>query len=195
MSELPYNNEDTELAWEEVSCEHIVSDEWIDIRRSAYRFPNGEVFEPYYSYSRRNYVVIVATDEEGNYLCVRQYRYGIRKVTTEFPAGGIERKDGEPCTLEQALSAAKRELREETGCESDCWTHLLTIPSQATLSDNMAWIFRAENCRPAAVQRLDDMELLDVQKYSPAKIEELIFSGRFQQAGHVAAWLLAGRKA
>ena len=59
----------------------------------------------------------------------------------------------------------------------------------------MAWIFRARNCRPAAAQRLDDMELLDVQKYSPAEIEEMIFSGRFQQAVHVAAWLLAGRKA
>ena len=184
-----------DLVCEEISCEHLVRDQWIDFRRSAYRFPDGRVFEPYYSYSRRDYAVIVASDEAGNYLCVRQFRQGIKAVTTEFPAGGIERKDGEPCTPEQALSAAKRELREETGCESDCWSHLLTIPSQATLSDNMAWIFRAENCRPAAAQRLDDMELLDVRKYSPAEIEEMIFSGRFQQAVHVAAWLLAGRKA
>ena len=45
--------------------------------RSAYRFPDGSVFEPYYSYSRRDYVVIVASDEDGNYLCVRQFRQGI----------------------------------------------------------------------------------------------------------------------
>jgi len=116
-------------------------------------------------------------------------------VTTEFPAGGIEQKDGKACTMEQALSAAKRELLEETGCESDCWSHLLTIPSQATLSDNLAWIFRAKNCRPAASQKLDEMELLDIRKYSAEEIEAMIFSGRFQQAVHVAAWLLAGRKA
>ena len=90
---------------------------------------------------------------------------------------------------------ALRELREETGYESDSWSHLLTVPSQATLSDNLAWIFRAENCRPAAAQRLDDMELLDVQKHSPAEIEEMIFSGRFQQAVHITAWLLTARKA
>ena len=42
-----------DLAWEEVSTEHIVQDEWIDFRRSAYRFPDGSVFEPFYSYSRR----------------------------------------------------------------------------------------------------------------------------------------------
>ena len=184
-----------DLICEEISCEHLVQDKWIDFRRSAYRFPDGRVFEPYYSYTRRDYAVIVASDETGNFLCVRQFRQGIRAVTTEFPAGGIEQKDGEPCTMEQALAAAKRELREETGYESDCWSHLLTVPSQATLSDNLAWIFRAENCRPAAAQRLDDMELLDVQKYSRTEIEEMIFSGRFQKAVHVAAWLLAGRKA
>lgn len=40
------------------------------------------------------YAITVATDEEGNYICVRQFRQGIKEVTTEFPAGGIERKDG-----------------------------------------------------------------------------------------------------
>lgn len=82
------------LEWEEIRVEHIVKDEWIDFRRSVYRFPDGKVFEPFYSYSRRDYVVIVASDEEGKYLCVRQFRQGIKKVTTEFPAGGIERTDG-----------------------------------------------------------------------------------------------------
>ena len=183
-----------DLMCEEISCEHLVRDRWIDFRRSAYRFPDGRVFEPYYSYTRRDYSVIVASDEAGNFLCVRQFRQGVRQVTTEFPAGGIERKDGEPCTPEQALAAAKRELLEETGFVSDRWTHLLTVPSQATLSDNYAWIFRAENCRPAAGQKLDDMELLEVLKHTPEEIESLIFSGRFQQAVHVAAWLLSCRK-
>ena len=74
--------ENEKLEWEEVSCEHIINDEWIDFRKSKYRFPDGREFEPYYSYSRRDYVVIVATDEAGNYICVRQYRHGIKRVTT-----------------------------------------------------------------------------------------------------------------
>ena len=83
------------LTWEEISTEHIVQDEWIDFRKSAYRSPDGRIFQPYYSFTRRNYVVIVASDEEGQFLCVRQFRHGIREVTTEFPAGAIEQKDGE----------------------------------------------------------------------------------------------------
>lgn len=188
------------LAWEEVRTEHIVQDEWIDFRKSAYRFPDGTVFEPYYSYSRRDYVVVVASDEEGKYLCVRQYRQGIGEVTTEFPAGGIERTDGgeygsrgDSSVSENALTAAKRELLEETGYVSDHWKHLLTIPSNATLADNYAYIFLAEKCRKLGEQKLDETEFLNVRKYAPAEIEELISRGGFQQAVHAMAWLLARR--
>ncbi len=186
-----------DLAWEEVKCEHIVRDEWIDIRRQAFRFPDGTVFEPFYSYSRRNYVVIVASDEDMNYLCVRQYRQGIREVTTEFPAGGMERSDGkeygragEGQGTEDALEAARRELLEETGYESDDWTFLLSIPSNATIADNYAYIFRAKNCRKVAGQNLDDTEFLNVETHTADEIEDMIRSGDFQQSMHVMSWFL-----
>ena len=187
------------LEWEEISCEHIIKDEWIDFRRSAYRFPDGSTFEPYYSYSRRDYVVIVASDEDENYLCVRQFRQGIKQVTTEFPAGGIERKDGkeyggsQDVSAEDALSAAKRELLEETGYESDQWEHLLTVPSNATIADNYGHIYMARNCRKVSGQSLDETEFLNVLRLSAKEIEELIYSGGFQQAMHITAWLLAQR--
>ena len=186
------------LSWEEVHTEHIIQDEWIDFRRSSWRLPDGTVFEPFYSYSRRDYVVIVASDTDGNYLCVRQFRQGIRTVTTEFPAGGIERKDGrqyggsgDAGSAEDALAAAKRELLEETGYVSEEWRHLLTVPSNATIADNYAHLFAARNCRKAAGQELDDTEFLSVQKLPAQKIEELIRTGDFQQAMHITAWLLS----
>ena len=187
------------LAWEEVCTEHIIQDEWIDFRRSSWRFPDGSVFEPFYTYSRRDYVVIVASDEAGNYLCVRQFRQGIRKVTTEFPAGGIERKDGKEygdsgdLNAEDALAAAKRELLEETGYESDEWKHLLTVPSNATIADNYAHLFVAKNCRKVSGQDLDETEFLNVKKHAAQEIEEMIKAGEFQQAVHITAWLLSQR--
>ena len=33
------------LAWQEVNCEHIVRDEWIDFRKSTYKMPNGKNVE------------------------------------------------------------------------------------------------------------------------------------------------------
>ena len=200
MEEVKFEGEEN-LAWEEIRTEHIVQDQWIDFRRSAYRFPDGSEFEPYYSYSRRDYVVIVASDEEGKYLCVRQYRQGIKEVTTEFPAGGIERRDGkeyggrkDPAVAEEALLAAKRELQEETGYVSDEWKHLITVPSNATIADNYGHVFVARNCRRAGGQELDETEFLNVKRLSAAQIEELIAKGQFQQAVHIMAWLLSLRR-
>ena len=187
---------DDDLLWEEVKTEHIVQDEWIDFKKTAFRFPDGKVFEPFYTYSRRDYVVIVAIDEEGKYICVRQFRQGIREVTTEFPAGGIERKDGRQygsrssMDSEDALAAAKRELSEETGYESEDWSHLITIPSNATIADNYAFIYLARNCRKKSDQSLDEMEFLNVERYSAEEIKKMITDGEFKQAMHVMAWLL-----
>lgn len=189
--------EDKDLVWEEIEREHIIQDEWIDFRKSVYRYPDGKIFSPYYSYSRRDYVVIVASDEEGNYICVRQFRQGIKEVTTEFPAGGIERPDGKEygdrTFAEGALEAAKRELLEETGYVSENWKHLLTIPSNATIADNYAYVYAAANCKKESDQHLDDTEYLNVVKHSADEIEKLIRTGKFQQAVHVMAWLLANK--
>ena len=188
------------LEWEEISVEHIVQDKWIDIRRSAFRFPDGKVFEPYYSYSRRDYVVIVASDEEGRYLCVRQFRQGIKEVTTEFVAGGIEREDGKEygedrcsASSEDALAAAKRELMKETGYVGGEGEHLFTVPSNATIADNYAHIFRVRNCRKKSGQRLDETEFLNTVRLTADEIEAMVYSGRFKQVVHCLAWFLADR--
>ncbi len=193
--------DDDDLAWEELESIHLVQDEWIDFRRLKYKMPDGKVFEPYYSYSRRDYVVIVAVDTEGNFLCVRQFRQGIRQVTTEFPAGGIEKKDkvnagassDDDHSAGNAMVAAKRELREETGYESGEWRHLLSIASNATLADNYAHIFLAKDCRRVTEQSLDEMEFLNVIHLPADRIEEMIKNGEFQQVVHVTAYLLALR--
>lgn len=191
---------DDNLKWEEISTKHLIRNEWIDFRESRFRFPDGTEYEPYYSYSRRDYTVIVASDTEGSYICVRQFRHGIREVTTEFPAGGIEREDCREygghgdTSAEDALEAAKRELREETGYESDEWEHLITVPSNATIADNYAYVYTAKNCRRVSGQDLDDTEFLNVVRLKAEDIEKLIKEGRFQQSAHIMAWLLSLRR-
>lgn len=197
-------DEREKLAWEPVKTEHIVQDRWIDFRKTEFRMPDGSLLGPFYNYSRRSYVVIIASDEAGRFLCVRQYRQGIGRVTTEFPAGGIEPGGGsgqdvapdfitqpdEGADEDEALEAAVRELREETGYVSDCWSHVITAPSDATISDNYAHIFRAKNCRKAGGQELDDSEYLHVELKSPEQIDGLIREGGFQQIVHMLGWML-----
>ena len=192
-------DDDKNLIWEPVKTEYLVRDAWMDLRKMTYRLPDGKLLDTIYTSSRRNYVIIVPEDEEGNYLCVRQFRYGIGVVTTEFPAGCIEgAKEAQyvseancGITMEDALATAQRELREETGYASENWKHLMTIPSNATLADNFAYIFSARQCRRAGNIQLDDTEFLNTVKLSATELDRLIQYGQFQQAMHVLAWLLA----
>ncbi|MCR5209187.1 MAG: NUDIX hydrolase [Lachnospiraceae bacterium] len=177
----------THLVWEPVKEEHLINDEWIDFRVSSWRFPNGKIFEPYYSYSRKDYVVIVATDEAGRYICVRQFRQGIREITTEFTAGGIEKG-------EDPIAAAKRELAEETGYVSDDWELLTKIPSNATMADNHAYIITAGGCRKEKERHLDPMEFIDVELIEAQDLKALIDDGDFKQAVHIAAYYIASDK-
>lgn len=209
-----------ELAWVPLKTEHLVRDRWMDFRREEYLMPDGTTFSPFYNYSKRDYAVILARDEEGKYLCVRQYRHGIRQVTTEFVAGGLEYvRDAEAeissgleggknskanaqellpgmpeIVYEDALDAAKRELLEETGYESDEWEKLITIPSHATLSDDYVHVFVAKNCRRVSDQGLDDTEFLNVVRLTAEELEALIAAGEFQQCVHVMTWYMAKDK-
>ncbi|MCR4716304.1 MAG: NUDIX hydrolase [Lachnospiraceae bacterium] len=197
--EYKSNENDKELDWEMLEVEHVIKDDWIDLRKVKYRFPDGVTFSPYYNYTRSDYVVIVATDEAGNYLTVRQYRHGIRACTNEFPAGKIDvnvdrdlDKRATPLADEElSLHAAKRELLEETGCESEDWEKMIVVPSCATINDNFAYVYRAKNCKRVAKQNLDDSEFLNVRKISESELVEMIKEGEFEQSVHVMAYYMS----
>ena len=189
------------LKWELIKEEHIIQDPWIDFRRNIYRLPDNSEIGPVYNYSKHSFVVIVARDTEGRYVCVRQYRHGIDAITTEFPAGGIEFKDKSDvpyitssntiATEQEAFDAAKRELLEETGYVSDNIRHLMTMPANATLASNNIHIYLATNCVKKSSQHLDDTEFLNVLLLTEDELKERIFGGDFLQSHHILAWYLA----
>ncbi len=189
---------DNNLTWKLQKEEHVIQDEWIDFRRNDYLLPNGSVIGPVYNYSKHSFSIVVATDKDNNFICVRQYRHGIDELTTEFPAGGIEYKDKSDvpyitfeniiASEEDAFLAAKRELKEETGYISDNWSHLITTPANATLSNSNVHIYCATNCQKVASQELDDTEFLNVELISEEALKKKIFGGDFKQSLHILAY-------
>ncbi len=196
--------QDNNLSWKLVKEEHVIQDEWVDFRKNDYELPNGSIIGPVYNYSKHSFSIVVATDENGNYICVRQYRHGIDELTTEFPAGGIEYKEKSDvpyitynniiATEDEAFAAAKRELREETGYISDNWSHLLTTPANATLSNSRVHIYLATDCHKVSSQKLDDTEFLNVELISENELRNKIFEGDFKQSLHVLAYYLFKEK-
>src|SRR4051812_37095954 len=82
-------------------------------------------------------VAIVALDDEGKLVLVNQYRPAVRARFDELPAGLLD-VHGEP-----ALTAAKRELAEETGLAADEWNVLVDLYSSPGMTDEAVRIFLA----------------------------------------------------
>ncbi len=85
---------------------------------------------------RNRAVGVVALDGEGRVLLVGQYRYTLSAYSWEIPEG------------EDALEAARRELREETGYAAGRWEPLLRTHLSNSVSDEQAFV--GSSARPGS---------------------------------------------
>jgi ADP-ribose pyrophosphatase len=67
-------------------------------------------------------VCVVALDDDGNVLLVRQWRHAIGRALLEIPAGTLDRDASG--IIEDHAGAAARELAEETGSVAATWRYL-----------------------------------------------------------------------
>lgn len=187
-------NDSRNLEWKLLNEKQIVKNRWMDFREKTYEMPDGRTVGPFYSVHRSSYVVIAAVTEEGKYLCVRQFRQGADQLTVEFPAGCIDVSDAGETEEQKAFSAAKRELMEECGCTSRKWTYLMKVHENATLSDDVAYLFLAENCVHDGETHFDENEFMESVELSREELLERMQNGSFPQAVHVLAYELSNRK-
>lgn len=82
-------------------------------------------------------VVVIGVLDNGKLLFERQFRYPLRSVMLELPAGKID-------AGEHILDTAKRELREETGYRAKLWRHLGTVHPAIGYADERIEIFWAQ---------------------------------------------------
>ena len=97
-----------DLTEKKISSEEIFNGKVIRVCVDKIELPDGKegIRELVH---HRGAVCVVPITDEGEVICVRQYRYAIGQVTLEIPAGKLDSPDEDP------RAAALRELREETG--------------------------------------------------------------------------------
>lgn len=110
-------------------------------------------------------VGIVALDEAGRMLLVRQYRHALGEWTLEIPAGRLE--GGEAIE-----GAAHRELEEETGFEAASWEPLHSIVTAAGFCSEVIHLFLARDLHeiPGGGAPADDDEEIEVTWSAPEEI-------------------------
>jgi 8-oxo-dGTP pyrophosphatase MutT (NUDIX family) len=126
------------LRWEKVASEEGPQLPLFKVSIDVMRHPqSAEKFERLVLESE-DWVNVVAVTRDGKSVMVEQFRFGIGDLTIE-PAAGIV------ATGEDSLSAAKRELLEETGYASDKWRYLGSVQPNPAFHDNLCHHWLAED--------------------------------------------------
>lgn len=173
------------LEWKQTNTETAVKTPWSEVQQRSYVLPDGSKLEDYTILKEPDGVTIVAQTDGGKILLVKQYRPAPNGVRYDFPGGAIDQEEG------SALEAAKRELLEETGYQSDDWTEIGKVEPAPHRLATSSHGFLAVNCRKVAEPKHEQTEFIEVELLTPAEIEKLIYSNEFCCGICVTTYFLA----
>jgi len=131
-----------------------------------------------------DFVNVIPITDEGDVLCFRQTKYAVEGVSLA-PVGGFIDPGEDP------LTAAKRELLEETGYEAEDWTSLGSYAVDGNRGCGSGHFFVARGAREGAAPDADDLEEMELVHLSPRSIREAIARGEVKCLPWVAALSLA----
>ncbi|NBH73169.1 NUDIX hydrolase [Clostridiaceae bacterium] len=130
---------------------------------------------------------VVPVTDGGKILMVRQFRNALNRETLEIPAGKLDDPN------EPKIECAYRELEEETGYRCDNLEYLMSMNTTVAFCDEAIDIFVARNLIPSR-QHLDEDEIIYVEEWDLADLEEMIYTGKLTDAKTTAAILAYARK-
>jgi ADP-ribose pyrophosphatase len=117
----------------------------------------------------------------GNVIMVEQYRYPVKSILLEIPAGKIKR-------AQTPLACAKAELEEETGYRAKKFTKLISFHPTCAFADEVLHIYLAERLAAGKVN-LDEDEFVNTKIIPLKNAYEMIESGQIKDSKTIIALL------
>ena len=131
-------------------------------------------------------VGIVPLTDDGKVIIERQFRYPLNRVVTEIPAGKLD------SAAEDRLSAAKRELEEETGYTANEWINLGDYIPTCAYCDERITLYLARGLS-LGQRHLDEDEFLDFEAIPLSDLVEDVMAGRITDGKTQVAILKVAR--
>ena len=118
--------------------------------------------------------MVVPILDDGRLVMERQFRYPMKRVMLEFPAGKID-------AGEAPFACAVRELAEETGYRAREWAHAGVLHNAIAYSTEGIEIFFARGLMRGAA-KLDAEEFLEIVVHPEDEIDAMCRDGRITDA-------------
>ena len=170
-----------------ISTRRMYTGRIINLDIDTVRFPNGSTGElEMIRHPGASAVVPFLSDpvgEDPQIVLIRQYRYAAERYLYEVPAGRLD-------AGEAPDACARRELKEETGCEAERVEHLTTIYTTPGFTDEKIHVFMAVGLTRGEIAREAD-EFIEVETMSLSHALSLVEKGEIRDAKTVVALLYA----
>jgi ADP-ribose pyrophosphatase len=172
--------------WKTLSIKPIYDNPWINVEEHQVINPGGGKGIYGKVHFKNKALGIIPIDEHNNIWLVGQYRYTIEEYSWEIPMGGG------PLT-EDIISAAQRELKEETGMKAAKWQEVMRIHTSNSVTDEVGYVFLAEELT-AGERRLEESEAdLKLLKLPFIEALEMVIKGKITDSISVAGILRVAR--
>lgn len=165
-----------------INSETIATGGMLTVKRDQVRLPKGNVSSREYV-THPGAVVVVPILANGNVVLERQFRYALRQVFIELPAGKID-------AGEDILVTGQRELLEETGYSANDWVKLGHQHPCIGYSNEVIHMYLARGL-VAGSHQLDADESLEVFEASFEDCLNMVQSGEITDGKTIIALLLA----
>ncbi len=166
-----------------LTSECIYKGKVIDVLRDEVQIATGrQSFREVVKHSGGVVIVAVKHDaglHEPVILLVKQFRYPIKEVVFELPAGKLEKG-------ENPDDACKRELEEETGYRAKNWRSLGYINTSPGFCDERLYLYLATNLEFVG-EHPDEGEIIKAYEYKLSEVEEMILNGKINDAKTICA--------
>ena len=164
--------------WKTLSRQVILNhSKWLVVEDHTVQLPDGRVIPNWCWVIMPDYVNVAALTDDGRYICFRQTKYTVQGTSLAAVGGYLE-------PGEDPLSAAQRELREETGYTAPEWINLGTYAVGGSHSSETAHFFLARGARKVSDPVSDDLEEQELLLLSRLEVEAGLQAGEFK----VLAW-------
>lgn len=179
MKELKDSKETKTIVKSQIVYEGLV---W-DIQRDEVEIQNANFQRDYISHTSA--VAVLAFDETGKIILIKQYRHPVREKLWEIPAGLLDLKG------EAQIEAAKRELKEETDYEAAQISKLISYYPTPGSSNEELHIFLATGCRKVDSEYLKEAEEaeLEVATFDLEEVKKAVLNGEIKNGPLVTAVL------
>jgi ADP-ribose pyrophosphatase len=124
-------------------------------------------------------VVVVALKDENTILLVKQFRYPLKSVCLELPAGKLELN-------EDPDEACKRELEEETGYKAKKWKSLGYINTSPGFCTEKLYLYLASDLEFVG-EHPDEGEIIKTYEYPKSQVLEMINNGTINDSKTICA--------